>query len=346
MAVREMGQRSLVDALVYKRAGLNERLDKIAALIDWSPVERLLAPLQPRRRGAPGYPALLLFKAVLLAQWNSLSDEAMEEMLADRMSFQRFCGLGLSQPAPDHSTLWRFREALVEEKLGDRLFEEINRQLDGHGLFLRQGTLIDATLVAAQAAPPKPPKQAAPPDPTFLAPGEQSANERPASERPASKLVKSTVDPDAGWTRRGKSLVFGYKGHIGVDRGSGLIRAQTFTSAEVNETEVADSLVMGDEKAVYADKAYDTHARKHDLKRRGIKYRIQQRPNKHHALTDRQTQRNVLIGRVRGRVETVFAYLKRICRYRRVSYFGKARNALQFALLCTAYNLFKATRPA
>jgi IS5 family transposase len=82
-----------------------------------------------------------LFKAVLLAQWNGLSDEAMEEMLADRLSFQNFCGLGLADPKPDHSTLRRFREALAESGLADGLFKEINRQLGDHGFFLCQGTV-------------------------------------------------------------------------------------------------------------------------------------------------------------------------------------------------------------
>lgn len=158
MSLRETDQLSFADALSFKRAGLNERLGRIAALIDWVAVDRLLEPLRPDRRGAPGYAPLLLFKAVLLAQWNGLSDEAMEEMLADRLSFQDFCGLGLADPKPDHSTLWRFREALAESGLADALFQEINRQLGGHGFFLRQGTLIDATLVAAQAtAPPASP---------------------------------------------------------------------------------------------------------------------------------------------------------------------------------------------
>lgn len=328
MSLRETDQLSFADALSFKRAGLNERLGRIAALIDWAALDKLLEPLRPERRGAPGYAPLLLFKAVLLAQWNGLSDEAMEEMLADRLSFQDFCGLGLADPKPDHSTLWRFREALAESGLADALFKEINRQLGDHGFFLRQGTLIDATLVAAQATAP-PASPAVPPVEGEAAP---------------SRLVASETDPDATWTRRGKSRFFGYKGHVAVDQKSGFIRAQLFTGADVNETIVADALIMGDEKAVYADKAYHTHARTALLKEHHIKNRIQQRPNKHHRLTPRQNLRNRLIGHIRGRVETVFAYLKRICGYRRVRYFSKARNAVQFALLCTAYNLNKATR--
>jgi IS5 family transposase len=327
MPVREPGQISFADALAFRRAGVNERLDRIAGLIDWEAVAKILASLRRARRGAPGYAPLVLFKAVLLAQWNDLSDEAMEEMLADRLSFQRFCGLDLSAAKPDHTTLWRFREALAGSGLADCLFAEINRQLEGRGLILKRGTLIDATLVAAQAvAPPPPPVE----------PGRAPGEEAP------SRLVRSTIDPDAGWTRRGARRFFGYKGHVAVDLGSGLIRGQIFTSAEINETTVADRLIQGDEAAVYADKAYDAQARSALLKELRIKNRIQKRGNKHHDLSARDTLRNRLIGHIRGRVETVFAYLKRICGYRRVRYFCEPRNAAQFALLCTAYNLNRA----
>jgi transposase, IS5 family len=325
----------------------------MSSLIDWSKVEQCLAPLNPSRLGAPGYAPLLLFKAVLLAMWNGLSDEVMEAMLADRWSFQRFCGQDPGQPSPDHATLWRFREALGKAGLGDTVFDEVARQLDGHGMILRKGTLIDATLVEAQAARPKPPKTEPSKAETETPTGQHtdttdtvSRKKTAKADRPASKLVNSLTDPDARWTRRAGKLHFGYKGHIAVDQGSGLIRKQCFTSAEVNDTVVADSLIMGDEKAIYADKAYDSHERTKTLKAKGIKCRIQRRPNKHHPLSARDTLRNTLIGRIRGRVETVFAHLKRIVGYRHVRYFNKTRNAAQFALICTAYNLFKALRIA
>lgn len=326
MPERVMGQLSFADALRHKRAGLNERLSKIDALIDWRAVEALLEPLSPPERGAPGYPALVLFKAVLLAQWNRLSDEAMEEMLADRYSFQRFCGIAAGDPVPDYTTLWRFREALGRSGLGPLLFAEVNRQLDGQQLILRQGTLIDATLVAAQAVKPEPGPR----------------GETDAAGQPKNRLVRSLTDPDAAWTKRGRRRIFGYKAHVGVDQGSGLIRTQLLTSAEVNETVVADQLIAGDEQAVYADQAYDTHERRCRLKTQGIKARIQRRPNKHHRLTPRHKQRNALIGRIRGRVETVFAHLKRVCGFSRMRYFNHARNAASFLLLCIGYNLNKA----
>ena len=335
MGERKRGQMSLADGLVSRRKGLNEKLDRVLRLIDWAAVERLLSPLSPSQRGAPGYAPLVLFKAVLLAQWYGLSDEAVEVALEDRLSFRRFCGFGLMEAVPDHTTLWRFREALGQAGLTDAAFAEIEKQLDRRGLMIKRGTLIDASLIAAQAAVPPKPERPQAPDP-----------ERPDTP-PPSQLVKSENDPDAGWTRRGKRRFFGYKAHVGVDQGSGLIRRAELTSAAVNDTLVGDCLIVGDERAVYADKAYDARARRERLRALGIKYRIQRRANKHHpTLADRDTRRNILIGRIRGRVETVWAFMKRIWGYRRVRYFNLRRNRTQFLLLCIAYNFNRMLRLA
>jgi IS5 family transposase len=329
MSERQTGQMSLADALVRQREGLNKRLERMGSLIDWGRVEASLAPLRRSRLGAPGYSPLVLFKALLLAQWYGLSDERLEEELADRVTFRRFVGLGLADETPDHTTLWRFREALGAAGLQTAAFAEINRQFDRRGLILRQGTLIDATLVEAQAARPSPPR-------------EQEAP--PPGERPPSKLVRSAADRDADWTRRGGRRHFGYKGHIAVDQGSGLIRQQTMTPASINETSVADTLYLGDERAIYADKAYDSYARRARLRRLGLKNRIQRRGNQYHPPTAREILRNVLIGRVRGRIESIFGFFKRVWHYRRVRYFNLRRNAVQFTLMCTAYNIHRALR--
>jgi IS5 family transposase len=90
MTAKTTSQMSFADGLIYRREGVNEMLDRVGLAIDWSRVDQVLVDHKPRRAGAPGYPALVLFKAVLLAQWHNLSDEAMEAMLADRLSFQRF----------------------------------------------------------------------------------------------------------------------------------------------------------------------------------------------------------------------------------------------------------------
>lgn len=313
MTERSKDQLSLADALVQQRAGQNERLGRIKALIEWGPVDRLLKPLRSDL-GAPGYPVGVLLRALLLQQWYSLSDPELEEALADRLSFRSFVGLALDEAVPDHSTLWRFREALGRAGLADQVFGEVNRQLAAKGMIVKQGTLIDATLVAAQSAPP------------------------------ATAASKPARDPEAAWTKReGSSKAhFGYKAHLAVDQGSLLVRRALLTPANVNDTEPADALIQGDERAVYADKAYDSHARSARLKGAGIKNRIMQRANKHHALSPRQRQRNRLIAKVRAAVETVFAVFKRSYGYRRARYFGLARNQTHLDLLCTAFNMRRA----
>jgi IS5 family transposase len=346
MAERSLGQLSLADSLVAG-AGRNATLERLDELIDWSAIARLLSPVHGSRYGAPGYPAVVMLKALLLQQWHGLSDPALEASIEDRLSFRRFCGFALDAETPDHVTIHRFRETLRQLGLADRVFEEVNRQIDNRGLILRQGTLIDASLVDAAVKRPKPPAQQPPAEqapaepvaaPSEVKPAEVSSTAE-VKERPPSKLVKSPLDPDAAWTKKGGRRYFGYKVHVGVDQGSGIIRRQVMTPANVNDTEPADLLVCGDEAALYGDQAYTSARRRADLRARGIKDRMMHRANKHHPLTPRQIQHNTAIGQRRAPVEQVFAKLKRLCGWTRVRYRGLARNAVHLTLLCTALNL-------
>jgi transposase, IS5 family len=347
MAVRQMGQLSLADSLAVRKGRSSVTLERLSALVDWSQVAAVVAPLRGSRYGAPGYPPLLMLKALLLQQWYGLSDPGLEDALCDRLSFRRFVGLALDEAGPDHSTISRFRTALIEEQLSGPVFEAVTRQIDRQGLILRQGTMIDATLVEAQVKRPKKPKPSeeppdVPPTQGEVAQGEVAQGGAPAGEaadRPASKLVSSPTDPEASWAKKGHQRYFGYKGHVAVDLGSGIIRRARLSTAKVADTSMGEALILGDEAAVYADKAYDTKARRAWLKAAGIKDRIAHRPNKHHPLTRRQEQRNDGIARRRAAVERVFAIAKRLMGWRRVRYIGLARNAGHFELLCTAINL-------
>ena len=149
-----MTQVSLIDALLPAGFGRNERLERIAELIDWAPMARLVATVRPGETGRPPYEPLTMFRALLLAQWYGLSDPGLEEALLDRVSFRRFCGLALDAPTPDETTLCRFRNALKQAGLGERLFQEVLSQLERAGFVLKTGTLIDATLVRSSGRPP------------------------------------------------------------------------------------------------------------------------------------------------------------------------------------------------
>lgn len=311
---RSSGQGDLGQAWLSPRLGRNVRLERIGEVFDWGSVEALLSGIYAAKSGRPSWPPLMLMKALLLQQWYGLSDPGLEEALGDRLSFRRFVGLSLDEGSPDHSTLSRFRKALRDRGLDERLFEEIERQLGAKGLLVRTGTLMDATLVEA-------------------------AVKRPGS--PAGS--KSPTDPDADWTRKANKTWFGYKAHLGVDEGSGLIRRAELTSAKVNDSLMAEALICGDEQAVYADKAYEHKARRQRLKAAGIKDRIMHRNHKHQAaLPHWQAIRNRLISPIRSAVERVFGTLKRGYGYVRVRYRSLEANRLQLRLLCTAFNMRKA----
>jgi IS5 family transposase len=310
MAVKSTGQFSFVEALAPQLASGVGRLDRLHGLVKWYRFEKVLAVLRDGGSGRPAYPPLLMFKVLLLQSLYGLSDAETEEALIDRLSFRRFVGVALTDRVPDHSTICRFRNLLVEQGLLDKLFAELDRQLDKAGLILRRGTMLDATVIETQAAKPGDPQ--------------------------------STSDPEARFTRRqgrnGSS--FGYKAHVAVDQGSGLIRAVITTPANVNDTVPADQLIQGDEQAVMADAAYHTHAREAALKARGIKPRLMRRPNKHHPVLPPWLKRyNQLIARRRAAVETTFATLKRRMGLGCIRYRGLAKAAGQVLIAAIAFNM-------
>lgn len=308
-------QMGFAEALLAPGFGRNARLEKIAALIDWSALERLLAPLHQAETGRPPYPALSMLKGLLLQQWYGLSDPGLEEALGDRASFRFFCGFSLSEPTPDETTFCRFRGSLAAAGLAEALFAEINRQLEAKGFILKRGTLLDATLVRAAVRPPT-----------------------------AEEGHAAAIDPEARWAVRDnpKKKTYGYKAHVAADQGSGLIRKALLTPANVHDSIPADDLVQGDEGAIYADRGYDKAARRQALRARGIKDRIMHKAQRGRPITDRQRRRNRLIAAIRAAVEAIFGTFKRGYGFVRVRYRGLGRNHAHLQLLCLAFNLRRA----
>lgn len=308
---RSFGQLSLADSLVSGRRG---SLDRIAGLVDWPALDALMPCIHSSLSGRPGYGPLVLLRCVLLQQWYGLSDPGLEEALGDRLSFRRFVGLSLSDPVPDHSTLSRFRKVLVEQGLGERLLGEVNRQLAERGLILKRGTLVDASLIAANARRPR--------------------KGEPKEER---------SDRDASWNAMpDDGPHYGYKAHVAVDEGSGLVRQAILTPANVSDRTPAPDLIQGDEQAFYADKGYDGWWLSAKLAEQGIEDHIM-RPNYRRRLLTRDDKtRNKQIASVRYQVERTFAVLKQWYGYSRVRYRSLVRNSLQLQLLCVAMNLRRA----
>ena len=308
MAIKRVGQLGFADAVV---TGSSSSLDRISELVRWYRFDHVLKRLGgDGGPGRPAWPALVMFKCLLVGSLYGLSERELEEALGDRLSFRRFVGLGLEDSVPDHTSLNRFRNALVGHGLYEKLLGELDKQLEAAGVMIRRGTMLDASVIETGSA-------------------------RPGRDRPGS-------DPDAGFARRqGKSgSSYGYKVHVGVDKGSGLIRAVMTTPANVNDTTPADGLIRGDEREVLADAAYHTHARCARLKALGIKPRIAIRANRHHPrLPPRLRYYNQLIARQRAGVETTFATLKNRMKLRVIRYRGLLKASAQITLAAIAFNL-------
>jgi IS5 family transposase len=313
MARRDFRQFGLADSIVQRRGKKTAWLDRLDAALDWPALETIVEGIYASREGGPAYPLLTYVKLWLVQQWYGLSDEGLEAAVDDRLSFRRFAGIPLSESVPDHSSIWRFREELARRDLAARLLAEVNRQLDAKGLILRRGTLIDATILEAAVRPP-------------------TGDAGEVSER----------DPQAGWTRKNGRSRFGYKAHAAVDEGSGIVREAVMTPADVHDSIPADDLVQGDEGAVYADKAYDSEARRAGLRERGIAPRIMHKARRDRPLKPWQVAFNRAVAPIRAGVERLFATMKRAYGHRRVRYLGLARNDVQLQALCVAINLRRA----
>lgn len=303
MIRRENRQAGLADSFA-RPSNANPSLDRINRLVNWEPLRSKMERFySPNHSGRPAFPVVMLFKAILLQTWYHLSDPAAEEAIDDRRSFRRFLGLSLEEKAPDHSTLHRFRDRIAP--VIQELLAEVNRQIDSKGLILRKGTLVDATLIKAAG--------------------------RPTADHPS--------DPDARWGGKGEAPIYGYKGHIGLDQDSELIRQADLTPANQHDGSQFKAMISGDEDAAYADKAYASQERSNWLQQHGIEDGILFKAVRGRPLTPLQQEINRELTAIRRNVEHVFGTMKRIYAWRRCRYFKYERNRCSFLVLCIAYNL-------
>ncbi len=296
----------------------DERLSEIDQWIDWDPLYAVGRRIDKTgsQGGQPRKPVRWMIRGLFLQHLYQLSDPQLEDQLIDRLSFRRFAGLPLDQRVPDFTTFWRFREALAEEGLLEVLFEKINRQLEAKGLILKRGAIVDASIFESSG--------------------------RPLSEEARRELAKepsSQIDTDADSTKKGGSYFFGYKGHIGVDVGSKLIRTLSFTKASPHDSTQLGTLLAGDERAVFGDKAYPSKDLKIQCRADGIYYGILDKAYRDNPLSNSQKARNERNRQVRRYVEHPFAAIKDRYGMRLASAKNKLRNKARFIMSAICWNI-------
>jgi IS5 family transposase len=299
-------QRGLLDSLMPS-APSNDFLEKLERSLNWRPIEEALQAMYPASTGRPPCAPLALFKMSLLQHCYGLSDPQCEELVADRLSWRQFVGLGLQDAVPDETTLVRFRQRLREHGLHDKLLSLVNRQLERKGLILKTCTLVDATLLQA-------------------------------ARRAPSRDDKTGGDQDADFTVRNGQVHYGYKAHVAVDEKHTLIRHVTMTSARVQDCCEFLNVVRGDEDMVVADKAYWSRKHSQWCGRRRVANGILRKAQRGEKLPASALRLNRLFSSIRCKIEKIFGWWKRSAFCRRVRYVGAEANRLELEFKCISWN--------
>jgi len=293
-------------------------LDGAEAVLDWAKLEQLMVGIYASKTGRPSFPLLTLLRASLLGIWYRLSDVELGQTLFRDLLFRKFCHLELGGSVPDATTIGRFRAKLVEYDLWEVLLGEVNRQLEAKRIIMTEGriNIIDATPVeAAQSGPGK------------------GADERP------------TRDPEAGWhvkadSRGNMKSTYGYSVHTGVDE-DGFIHRQTVTAGNVHDSQERDTLLLGDEAALYADAAYSSKETRDKLDRFGIDDQVQRKGYRGHPLSEADRGRNDEIAATRSGGERPFATYKIRYGLARTRLMGLSKNLTFYGLAAIAHNIKK-----
>ncbi len=319
-----MGQLTFADIAIKdkrKKSRITAKLEKINKIVNWDDVQsivRVVDRTDKRTGGAPHKDILVKVKMLFLQYLYNLSDPELEDQVNDRLSFQSFVGASFTTTIPDFTTIWRFRDSLIEHKLNDKLFELILGYLKSHNLLVKKGIIIDATII-------------------------NSVN-RPLSDKKREKLEdtpSSQIDTDAGSTMKRKKYYFGYKGHIGTDIGSGVIRKRGFSSARPHDSQYKGSLLNGDEKALFGDSAYSNKEDKQKCRKDGIYYGVLDKGTRRKKLSGSQKKRNKKKSKIRSAVEHPFGYMKERLDYRKAVAKTIERNKFHFDMNCILYNIFR-----
>lgn len=298
-------------------------LAKIDGVVNWAALVNIVKVIDKSNTSKGGRKPLPFewkLKMLFLQYAFNLSDEELEDQLVDRLSFQQFVGIGFFHEIPDFTTLWYFKEALVVHKLMDRIFSSINHQLELAGLILKKGTIADATIIESDNKP-------------------LSKQKREALETNPS----TQIDTQAHSTEKNGKKYFGYKGHIGVDVESKLIRKRKFTPANVHDSQVLEEVLSGDEKSIWADKAYPNNKHKRIARKMGIYYGILDKKKRGSKLSNKQQKRNRQKSGVRAAVEHPFAFMRKKLKMGLASAKNQIRNALRFDMNCILYNVLRAS---
>jgi IS5 family transposase len=286
-------------------------------VVPWDGLIKLIEPFYPKGEGGrPAYPLMTMLRVHLMQNWFGYSDPAMEEALYETTILRQFAGLNLER-IPDETTILNFRRLLEKHELAADILAVINGYLGDRGLSLRQGTIVDATLINAPSS---------------------------------TKNKDGKRDPEMHQTKKGNQYYFGMKAHIGVDDESGLVHSVVGTAANVADVTQVDKLLHGAENVVCADAGYTGVEKRTEHDGREVIWQIAARRSTYKKLGKRsvlyKAKRKIekAKAQVRAKVEHPFRVVKRQFGFVKTRFRGLAKNTAQLVTLFALSNLWMARR--
>lgn len=288
-------------------------LSEMDAIVPWQKLCRLIEPHYPKgERGRPPIGTERMLRVYFLQAWFNLSDPAAEDALYDSAAMRAFVGVDLGrEPAPDETTICKFRHLIESRALGEKLFAVVNKHLCARGIKVGTGTIMDATIIAAPSS---------------------------------TKNEEGKRDPEMHQTKKGNQWYFGLKAHIGVDSKTKIVHAVTATPANVHDSRVIEDILHGKETRVWGDSAYQ--GQREAIRKAAPQARdfTHHRGNRASALSDEQVAKNRTKSRVRSYVEHPFRILKCVFGFRKVCYRGIAKNLNRLQVSFALVNLYMKRR--
>ena len=324
---------NLFDLLAHerrtKRINQKDPLLALNELIDFQQLVDVVETIAPRKQsekgGRPPYPTEIMLRIIILKRLNNLSNDQMEFMLNDRMSFQRFTKLSHSPNIPDANTIWVFEER-IGEQTAKALFEAVERQITQHGYSARKGQIVDATIVPV-------PKQR-------IRSKEKEITNKKAMPIEWTAHKRAQKDVDASLTSKHGKYYFGYKMGINVDVRCKVIREIDLTTAKDHDINQLENLIdmNNTNRNFFADKGYASQEKEQALADKGLNPRVQHKKPKGKPMSKQLEKRNTTIAKTRSRVEHVFGAIEQMggkC----MRVIGQQRANFVMTMMATVYNL-------
>ena len=270
------------DDRLAKLSKMGDSLEKLNKYMEWSVFAPIISGVfnaDFSKGGRPPFNRLMMFKVLILQRLNNISDEKTEYQINDRLSFQRFLGLSLSDDVPDEKTIWLYREALVKAGVIETLFQLFYQELEVRGIIAHEGSINDASFVEV-------PKR--------------------RKKKDDNEHSNRQIDDDAKWTKKGNISYFGYKNHIKVDVKSKVITDYAVTAANVHDGQkFAEFYSEYENDTAYGDSAYVGQKLPTNIKQEICEKAYRNKP-----LTEEQKAENRRKSKVRARVEHVFGFIE------------------------------------